>query len=169
MYDLAERITEVAGRYGFTGSVQEGDDVVTFTSDDKALQIVAKYELEATLSMMVNGQPFDLEDGASNFAEHSIEMAVERLVKGRKVVEACVAALNEAGWTLNVAKKKYLYDWIDVTKKDKKVQMYPLHSHVRIYDSNRRSVAKVLYDAGILRSHKQVPGQSSIYALAGNE
>lgn len=166
---LTDNMVKVADRYGFTGSVQEGDDVATFASDDKTLQIVARHEIKATLSMTVNGQPFDLEDGASNFSEHAIEMAIERLVKGRKVVEACVAALNEAGWTLNVAKKEYLYDWIDVTKGDKKVQMYPLHSHVRIYDSNRRSVAKILCNAGILRSHKQVPGQSSIYALAENE
>lgn len=162
---LADNMTKVADRYGLSGSVQEGDSVVTFTSDDKSLQIVGRHEIEATLSVMVNGRPFDLEDGASNFSEHAIEMTVERLVKGCKVVEACVAALSEAGWTLNVS----IYDWIDVTRGDKKAQMYVSCSHIRIYGSNRRTIAKVLYDAGILQSHKQVPGWSGIYALAENK
>lgn len=159
---LADNMIKVAGRYGLSGSVQENDNVVTFTSDDKSLQIIGSHEIEATLSVMVNGQPFDLEDGASNFSEHAIEMAVERLVKGRKVVEACVAALSEAGWTLNVS----IYDWIDVTKGDKKAQMYVSCSHIKIYGSNRRTIAKVLYDADILRSHKQVPGYSGVYPIA---
>lgn len=46
-------------------STFEGDVVVTFTSDDKALRIVARHEIEAVLSVMVNGRSFDLEDGAS--------------------------------------------------------------------------------------------------------
>lgn len=162
---LTNNIVKVASRYGFTGDVHEGDDVVTFTSDDKALRIVARHEIEAVLSVMVNGRSFDLEDVASNFSEHAIEMAVERLMKGRKVVEACVAALSKAGWTLNVS----IYDWIDVTKGDKKAQMYVSCSHIRIYGSNRQTIAKVLYDAGILQSHKQVPGWSGIYALAENK
>lgn len=162
---LADNMIKVADRYGLSGSVQEGDDVVTFTSDDKSLQIIGRHEIEAVLSVMVNGKPFDLEDGASIFSEHAIEMAVERLMKGRKVVEACVAALSKAGWTLNVS----IYDWIDVIKGDKKAQMYVSCSHVRIYGSNRQTIAKVLYDAGILQSHKQVPGWSGIYALAENK
>lgn len=55
---LADNMVKVADRYGLSGSVQEGDSVVTFTSDDKSLQIVGRHEIEATLSVMVNGAAF---------------------------------------------------------------------------------------------------------------
>ena len=104
---LADNMIKVAGRYGFAGSIQEDDNVVTFTSDDKSLQIIGRHEIEVTLSMTVNGQPFNLEDGAGNFAEHSIEMAVSRLLEGRKAMEDCVNALNDAGWNVEVVKTDY--------------------------------------------------------------
>lgn len=164
---LADNMTKVAGRYGLSGSVQEGDDVVTFTSDDKTLQIVAKYEIEATLSMMVSGQPFNLEDGAGNFAEHSIEMAVERLVKGREVLEACVAALNESGWSVEVVKTDYSNGYMRMTKGSKKAYMYPPSgSSITIHGANRRTAAKDLYNVGFLSSHRQIPGYSGVYPIA---
>lgn len=121
---LTDNMVKVADRYGISGSVQEGDDIVTFTSDDKSLQIVGRHEIEVTLSMTVNGQPFNLEDGASNFAEHSIEMAVSRLLKARKVMEACVSALNESGWSVEVIKTDYTRDYVRMTKGSKKAYMY---------------------------------------------
>lgn len=164
---LTDNMIKVAGRYGFAGSVQEGDDVVTFTSDDKTLQIVAKYEIEATLSMMINGQSFNLEDGAGNFAEHSIEMAVERLVKGREVLEACVAALNESGWSVEVVKTDYSNGYMRMTKGSKKAYMHPpSDSSITINGDNRRTAAKDLYNVGFLSSHRQIPGYSGVYPIA---
>lgn len=164
---LANNMVKVASRYGFTGDVHEGDDVVTFTSDDKALRIVARYEIEAVLSVMVNGQSFDLEDGASNFSEHAIEMAVERLVKGREIVEACVAALNESGWSVEVVKTDYSNDYVRITKGSKKAYMHPRSgSSVTINGDNRRTAAKDLHDVGFLSSHRQIPGYSGVYPIA---
>lgn len=48
---IADDITEIAGHYGFAGSVQEVDNVTTFTSNDGTLRVVARHELEATLTM----------------------------------------------------------------------------------------------------------------------
>lgn len=164
---LADNMIKVADRYGLSGSVQEGDDVVTFTSDDKSLQIVGRHEIEATLSVMVNGRPFDLEDGASNFAEHSIEMAVSRLVEGRKALKKCVNALTDAGWTVEVVKTDYTRDYVRMTKGSKKAYMYPPSSHsVTIRGTNRRTAAKDLHNAGVLDSHKQISGYSGVYPIA---
>ena len=172
---LADNMVKVADRYGLSGSVQEGDDVVTFTSDDKSLQIVGRHEIEVTLSMTVNGQPFNLEDGASNFAEHSIEMAVSRLLKARKAMEACVSALNESGWSVEVVKTDYTRDYVRMTKGSKKAYMYPplggrlavmFGDSVTINGDNRRTAAKDLYNAGFLSSHKQIPGYSGVYPIA---
>lgn len=60
---LADNMVKVADRYGLSGSVQEGDDVVTFTSDDKSLQIIGRHEIEATLSMEISDHTFVLEHG----------------------------------------------------------------------------------------------------------
>ena len=164
---LADNMVKVADRYGISGSVQEGDDVVTFTSDDKSLQIVGRHEIEVTLSMTVNGQPFNLEDGASNFAEHSIEMAVSRLVEGRKALKKCVNALTDAGWTVEVVKTDYTRDYVCMTKGSKKAYMYPPSSHsVTIRGTNRRTAAKDLYNVGVLDSHKQISGYSGVYPIA---
>ena len=164
---LTDNMVKVADRYGISGSVQEGDDIVTFTSDDKSLQIVGRHEIEVTLSMTVNGQPFNLEDGASNFAERSIEMAVSRLLKARKVMEACVSALNESGWSVEVIETDYTRDYVRMTKGIKKAYMYPPSSHsVTIRGTNRRTAAKDLYNAGVLDSHKQISGYSGVYPIA---
>lgn len=164
---LADNMVKVADRYGISGSVQEGDDVVPFTSDDKSLQIVGRHEIEVTLSMTVNGQPFNLEDGASNFAEHSIEMAVSRLVEGRKALKKCVNALTDAGWTVEVVKTDYTRDYVRMTKGSKKAYMYPPSSHsVTIRGTNRRTAAKDLHNAGVLDSHKQISGYSGVYPIA---
>ena len=175
---LADNMIKVAGRYGFAGSLQEDDNVVTFTSDDKNLQIVGRHEIEVTLSMTVNGQPFNLEDGAGNFAEHSIEMAVSRLLKARKAMKACVSALNESGWSVEVVKTDYTRDYVRMTSGSKKAYMYPplggrlafmFGDSIIINGTNRRTAAKDLYNAGVLDSHKQIPGYSGDYALAENE
>ena len=164
---LADNMIKVAGRHGFDGSIQESDNVVTFTSDDHSLQIVARHEIEATLSMAVNGQPFVLEDGAGNFAEHSIEMAVSRLVEGRKALKKCVNALDDAGWTVEVVKTDYTRDYVRMTKGSKRAYMYPPSSHsVTIRGTNRRTAAKDLYNAGVLDSHRQIPGYSGVYSIA---
>lgn len=164
---LADNMIKVAGRYGLSGSVQEDDNIVTFTSDDKSLQIIGRHEIEVTLSMTINGQPFNLEDGAGNFAEHSIEMAVERLVKGRKIMEACVSALNESGWSVEVVKTDYTRDYVRMTKGNKKAYMYPPSgSSVTIRGDNRRTAAKDLYNVGFLSSHRQIPGYSGVYPIA---
>ena len=164
---LADNMTKVADRYGFTGSVQEGDDVVTFTSDDKSLQIIGRHEIEATLSMEISDHTFVLEDGACNFAEHSIEMAVSRLVEGRKALKKCVNALTDAGWTVEVVKTDYTRDYVRMTKGSKKAYMYPPSSHsVTIRGTNRRTAAKDLYNAGVLDSHRQIPGYSGVYPIA---
>ena len=164
---LADKMIKIADRYGFTGSVQEGDDVVTFTSDDKSLQIIGRHEIEATLSMEISDHTFVLEDGACNFAEHSIEMAVSRLVEGRKALKKCVNALTDAGWTVEVVKTDYTRDYVRMTKGSKKAYMYPPSSHsVTIRGTNRRTAAKDLYNAGVLDSHRQIPGYSGVYPIA---
>lgn len=164
---LADNMIKVADRYGLSGSVQEGDDVITFTSDDKSLQIIGRHEIEATLSMEISGHVFVLEDGAGNFAEHSIEMAVERLVEGRKVMEECVSALDESGWSVEVVKTDYSRDYVRMTKGSKKAYMYPPSSHsVTIRGINRRTAAKDLHDVGFLSSHRQIPGYSGVYPIA---
>lgn len=164
---LADNMIKVAGRYGLSGSVQEDDNIVTFTSDDKSLQIIGRHEIEATLSMEISGHVFVLEDGAGNFAEHSIEMAVERLVKGRKIMEECVAALDESGWSVEVVKTDYTRDYVRMTKGNKKAYMYPPSgSSVTIRGDNRRTAAKDLYNVGFLSSHRQIPGYSGVYSIA---
>lgn len=164
---LADNMIKVAGRYGLSGSIQESDNVITFTSDDKSLQIVGRHEIDATLSMDISGHAFVLEDGAGNFAEHSIEMAVSRLLKARKAMEACVSALNESGWSVEVVKTDYTRDYVRMTKGSKKAYMYPPSgSSVTIRGTNRRIAAKDLHNAGILRSHKQIPGYSGVYPIA---
>jgi hypothetical protein len=164
---LADNMIKVAGRYGFAGSIQEDDNVVTFTSDDKSLQIIGRHEIEVTLSMTVNGQPFNLEDGAGNFAEHSIEMAVSRLLEGRKAMEDCVNALNDAGWNVEVVKTDYSRGYVRMTKGNKKAYMQPPSgSSVTINGDNRRTAAKDLYNVGFLSSHKQIPGCSGVYPIA---
>lgn len=164
---LADNMTKVADRYGLSGSIQEGDDVVTFTSDDKSLQIIGRHEIEVTLSMTINGQPFNLEDGAGNFAEHSIEMAVRHLLESRKVMEDCVNALDDAGWSVEVVKTDYSNDYVRMTKGTKSAYMYPPSSHsVTIRGINRRTAAKDLHDVGFLSSHRQIPGYSGVYPIA---
>lgn len=164
---LADNMVKVADRYGLSGSVQEGDNVVTFTSDDKSLQIIGRHEIEATLSMEISDHTFVLEDGAGNFAEHSIEMAVSRLVEGRKALKKCVNALTDAGWTVEVVKTDYTRDYVRMTKGSKKAYMYPPSSHsVTIRGTNRRTAAKDLYNAGVLDSHRQIPGYSGVYPIA---
>jgi hypothetical protein len=172
---LADNMIKVADRYGLSGSVQEGDSVVTFTSDDKSLQIIGRHEIEATLTMTVNGQPFNLEDCAGNFAEHSIEMAVSRLLEGRKVMEECVSALDESGWSVEVVKTDYSNDYVRMTKGSKRAYMYPplggrlavtFGDSIIINGTNRRTAAKDLYNVGFLSSHKQVPGYSGVYPIA---
>lgn len=166
----ADDITEIAGRYGFAGSVQEDDNVTTFTSNDGTLRVVARHELEATLSMTINGQSFEFEDGACNFAKHSIDMVIERLLETRKVMEDCAAALNDNGWNLEVINPDYTRNWVNVSKKGKKAHLTVSSNHVNLSGSNRRTVAKVLYNAGVLSSHKQVPGgYSGVYSLARGE
>ena len=172
---IADNMIKVAGRYGLSGSVQEDDNIVTFTSDDKSLQIIGRHEIEVTLSMTINGQPFNLEDGASNFAEHSIEMAVSRLLKARKAMEACVSALNESGWSVEVVKTDYTRDYVRMTKGSKKAYMYPplggrlavmFGDSIIINGTSGRDAAKDLHDVGFLSSHKQVPGYSGVYPIA---
>lgn len=164
---LADNMIKVAGRYGFAGSIQEDDNVVTFTSDDKSLQIIGRHEIEATLSMDISGHAFVLEDGAGNFAEHSIEMAVSHLLAGRKIMEACVSALDESGWSVEVVKTDYSRDYVRMTKGNKKAYMYPPSgSSVTINGDNRRTAAKDLYNVGFLSSHKQIPGYSGVYPIA---
>ena len=164
---LADNMVKVADRYGLSGSVQEGDDVVTFTSDDKSLQIIGRHEIEATLSMEISDHTFVLEDGTCNFAEHSIEMAVSRLVEGRKALKKCVNALTDAGWTVEVVKTDYSRDYVRMTKGSKKAYMYPPSSHsVTIRGINRRTAAKDLHDVGFLSSHRQIPGYSGVYPIA---
>jgi hypothetical protein len=164
---IADDITEIAGHYGFAGSVQEVDNVTTFTSNDGTLRVVARYEIEATLTMTINSQPFEFEDGACNFAKHSIDMVIERLIKAHKVMEDCVAALTSDGWSLEVVNPDYTSNWVNVTKKGKKAYLRVSDNDVHLSGSNRRTVAKVLYNAGVLSSHKQVPGgYSGVYSLA---
>lgn len=164
---LADNMIKVANRYGLSGSVQEDDNIVTFTSDDKSLQIIGRYEIEATLSMDISGHAFVLEDGAGNFAEHSIEMAVSHLLAGRKIMEACVSALDESGWSVEVVKTDYSRDYVRMTKGNKKAYMYPPSgSSVTINGDNRRTAAKDLYNVGFLSSHKQIPGYSGVYPIA---
>lgn len=172
---LADNMTKVADRYGFTGNVHEGDDVVTFTSDDKTLQIIGRHEIEATLTMMINGQSFNLKDGAGNFAECSIEMAVRRLLEGRKVMEDCVNALDDAGWSVEVVKTDYSRDYVRMTKGSKKAYIYPplggrlaviFGDNIIINGTSGRDAAKDLHDVGFLSSHKQVPGYSGVYPIA---
>lgn len=172
---LADNMVKVADRYGLSGSIQEDDNVVTFTSDDKSLQIIGRHEIEATLSMDISGHTFVLEDGAGNFAEHSIEMAVSHLLKARKAMEACVSALNESGWSVEVVKTDYTRDYVRMTKGSKKAYMYPplggrlavmFGDSVTINGDNRRTAAKDLYNVGFLSSHKQIPGYSGVYPIA---
>lgn len=172
---LADNMTKVADRYGLSGSVQEDDNIVTFTSDDKSLQIIGRHEIEVTLSMTINGQPFNLEDGAGNFAEHSIEMAVRRLLEGRKVMEDCVNALDDAGWSVEVVKTDYSRDYVHMTKGSKKAYIYPplggrlavmFGDSIIINGTSGRDAAKDLHDVGFLSSHKQVPGYNGVYPIA---
>ena len=167
---IADDITEIADHYGFAGSVQEVDNVTTFTSNDGTLRVVARHELEATLTMTINSQPFEFEDGACNFAKHSIDMVIERLLEVCKVMENCVAALTDDGWDLEVVNPDYTRNWVNVTKNGKKAHLTVSSNNVNLSGSNRRIVAKVLYNAGILSSHKQVPGgYSGVYSLAQGE
>ena len=108
---IADDITEIADHYGFAGSVQEVDNVTTFTSNDGTLRVVARHELEATLTMTINSQPFEFEDGACNFAKHSIDMVIERLLEVRKVMENCVAALTDDGWDLHAQLGQCNQEW----------------------------------------------------------
>lgn len=166
----ADDITEIAGRYGFTGSIQETDNVTTFTSDDGTLQVTARHEIEATLFMTINEQSFEFKDGACNLAKHSIDMVIERLLEDRKNMIRCVAALTEDGWGLEVVNPDYTRNWVNVFKKNKKAHMEVSSNDVNLSGSNRRTVARVLYDAGVLDSHKQVPGcYSGVYSLARGE
>ena len=172
---LADNMTKVADRYGLSGSIQESDNVITFTSDDKTLQIIGRHEIEATLSMEISGHTFVLEDGACNFAEHSIEMAVSRLVEGRKALKKCVNALTDAGWTVEVVKTDYTRDYVRMTKGSKKAYIYPplggrlavmFGDNIIINGTSGRDAAKDLHDVGFLSSHKQVPGYSGVYPIA---
>ena len=167
---LTNHLTEIAQEYGFSGKSENIDGVVTFTSSDKALVIAFRHELEATLTMTINGQIFEFEDGACNFADHSVRMVVERLLEDRKNMSRCVAALTDDGWDLEVVNPDYTSNWLKATKKDKKSGLRVSSSSVHLDGSNRRTVAKVLYESGVLDSHKQVPGgYSGVYSLAQGE
>ena len=167
---LMDRMVEIAKEYGFSGESDQVDGVITFTSEDKTLEVVAKHELEATLNMTINGQNFEFEDGACNFADHSIRMVIERLLEDRKNMSRCVAALTDDGWDLEVVNPDYTSNWLKATKKDKKSGLRVSSSSVHLDGSNRRTVAKVLYESGVLDSHKQVPGgYSGVYSLAQGE
>lgn len=166
---LTNHLTEIAQEYGFSGKSENIDGVVTFTSSDKALVIAFKHELEATLTMMINGQRFEFKDGACNFADHSVRMVIERLIKSRKDMSNCVAALTDDGWDLEVVNSDYTNNWLKATKKDKKSGLRVSGSSVHLNGYSRRTVAKALYNAGVITSHKQVPGYSGVYSLAQGE
>ncbi len=74
----------------------------------------------------------------------------------------CVAALADDGWGLEVVRPDYTRNWVNATKNGKVAHLEVFNNHVNLSGSNRRAVAKVLHNAGVLDSH-------SGYSLARGE
>lgn len=161
---VEDNVREAVVTLNVSGDLVADDSKVTFNSKD--LTIVARPGFtKATVRRTIEGHEIEETLTMEATKPKSICLIVEGMTERLTTLSKCVTTLEAAGWSVNKTKGSAVF----MSNKGKVVFIEANTWDIFINGKSRRSAAKILHEAGIIKDTKSIPYQPGTYRLAQDD
>lgn len=161
---VEDDVREAVIMLNVNGEMVADDSGATFNS--KNLTIFARPGFtKATVRRTIEGHEIEETLTMEATKPKSICLIVEGMTERLTTLSKCVSALEGAGWSVTKTQGGIVF----MGNKNKTVFMAANTWDIFINGKSRRSAAKILHEAGIIKDTKSIPYQPGTYRLAQDD